>query len=42
MALKVFQDMWNSRLQLDTIFYTILIDGLCKAGHIEVAKEHIA
>ncbi|XP_016667428.1 pentatricopeptide repeat-containing protein At1g62930, chloroplastic-like [Gossypium hirsutum] len=38
-ALKFFQTMQNGGLELDIVPYTILIDGLCKAGHIEVAKE---
>ncbi|KAK5804038.1 hypothetical protein PVK06_031687 [Gossypium arboreum] len=38
-ALKFFQAMQNSGLELDIVSYTILINGLCKAGHIEVAKE---
>ncbi|XP_040966850.1 pentatricopeptide repeat-containing protein At1g63080, mitochondrial isoform X4 [Gossypium hirsutum] len=38
-ALKFFQAMQNSGLELDIGPYTILTDGLCKAGHIEVAKE---
>ncbi|MBA0714043.1 hypothetical protein Golax_013039 [Gossypium laxum] len=31
--------MRNSVLQLDIISHAILIDGLCKAGHTEVANE---
>ncbi|MBA0651742.1 hypothetical protein Goklo_019047, partial [Gossypium klotzschianum] len=31
--------MRNSVLQLDIISHTIIIDGLCKAGHTEVANE---
>ncbi|MFQ6656394.1 hypothetical protein Gotur_026513 [Gossypium turneri] len=31
--------MQNSGLELDIVPYTILIDGFCKARHIEVAKE---
>ncbi|KAK8627066.1 hypothetical protein V6N13_134694 [Hibiscus sabdariffa] len=31
--------MRNSGLELDIFFYNILIDGLCKTGHIEEAKE---
>ncbi|MFQ6669744.1 hypothetical protein Gotur_034867 [Gossypium turneri] len=38
-ALKFFQAMRNSGLELDIVPYNILIDGLCKAGHLEFAKE---
>ncbi|XP_039010571.1 putative pentatricopeptide repeat-containing protein At1g12700, mitochondrial [Hibiscus syriacus] len=31
--------MQNSGLDLNIVCYNILIDGLCKAGHIEAAKE---
>ncbi|KAK8643711.1 hypothetical protein V6N13_012994 [Hibiscus sabdariffa] len=38
-AFKLFQAMQNSKLELGIVSYNIVIDGLCKAGHIEVAKE---
>ncbi|KAK8562627.1 hypothetical protein V6N12_010701 [Hibiscus sabdariffa] len=31
--------MRNSGLELDIIFYNVVIDGLCKAGHFEDANE---
>ncbi|KAK9024554.1 hypothetical protein V6N11_004712 [Hibiscus sabdariffa] len=38
-ALKLFQAMRNNGLELDIVPYSILMDGLCKARHINVAKE---
>ncbi|MFQ6627437.1 hypothetical protein Gotur_006333, partial [Gossypium turneri] len=35
----LMQAMQNSRLKLNVASYNILIDGLCKAGNIEVGKE---
>ncbi|MFQ6671474.1 hypothetical protein Gotur_036007 [Gossypium turneri] len=35
----LMQPMRNSKLELDTVCYNILIDGLCKSGYIEVGKE---
>ncbi|MFQ6671473.1 hypothetical protein Gotur_036011 [Gossypium turneri] len=35
----LMQAMQNSKLELDIFCYNILIDGLCKAGHIEIGKE---
>ncbi|MBA0628733.1 hypothetical protein Godav_023402 [Gossypium davidsonii] len=38
-ALKLFQAMRNSKLELNIVCYNIFIDGLCKAGHIEAGKD---
>ncbi|MFQ6643297.1 hypothetical protein Gotur_018594, partial [Gossypium turneri] len=35
----LMQAMRNSGVELNIVSYSILIDGLCKTGHIKVAKE---
>ena len=38
-ALVIFKDMQNSELELGTITYTIVIEGMCRDGKVEDAWE---